>query len=175
MGEIAEFLESKAVAKKIVEDRKKLPDGFLDEEARRVKIGVWVRDLLEKQISKYTLATHVGKFANPDSTVHLYVESKERPDGYLTTENTQCETDIVYTNANIMTAAMLLLYKMEDGQSILEHILNQDGKADELKLYGIDSEKLYQQFKDLKTGTRGFTDKNLRQVYFPIGCVKSFV
>lgn len=168
MGEIAEFLESKAVAKKIVEDRKKLPDGFLDEEARRVKIGVWVRDLLEKQISKYTLATHVGKFANPDSTVHLYVESKERPDGYLTTENTQCETDIVYTNANIMTAAMLLLYKMEDGQSILEHILNQDGKADELKLYGIDSEKLYQQFKDLKTGTRGFTDKNLRQVYFPI-------
>lgn len=37
MGEIAEFLESKAVAKKIVEDRKKLPDGFLDEEARRVK------------------------------------------------------------------------------------------------------------------------------------------
>ena len=54
MGEIAEFLESKAVAKKIVEDRKKLPDGFLDEEARRVKIGVWVRDLLEKQISKYT-------------------------------------------------------------------------------------------------------------------------
>ena len=52
MGEIAEFLESKAVAKKIVEDRKKLPDGFLDEEARRVKIGVWVRDLLEKQISK---------------------------------------------------------------------------------------------------------------------------
>lgn len=99
MGEIAEFLESKAVAKKIVEDRKKLPDGFLDEEARRVKIGVWVRDLLEKQISKYTLATHVGKFANPDSTVHLYVESKERPDGYLTTENTQCETDIVYTNA----------------------------------------------------------------------------
>lgn len=57
--------ESKAVAKKIVEDRKKLPDGFLDEEARRVKIGVWVRDLLEKQISKYTLATHVGKFANP--------------------------------------------------------------------------------------------------------------
>jgi hypothetical protein len=83
LGEIAEFLESRAVAKKIVEDRKKLPDGFLDEEARRVKIGVWVRDLLEKQISKYTLATHVGRFANPDSTVHLYVESKERPDGYL--------------------------------------------------------------------------------------------
>jgi hypothetical protein len=36
LGEIAEFLESKAVAKKIVEDRKKLPDGFLDEEARRL-------------------------------------------------------------------------------------------------------------------------------------------
>ena len=95
MGEIAEFLESKAVAKKIVEDRKKLPDGFLDEEARRVKIGVWVRDILEKRLSKYTLATHVGKFANPDSTVHLYVESKERHDGYFTTKKTQCKMDIV--------------------------------------------------------------------------------
>ena len=61
MGEIAEFLESKAVAKKIVEDRKKLPDGFLDEEARRVKIGVWVRDLLEKQISKYIISQFVRK------------------------------------------------------------------------------------------------------------------
>lgn len=176
LGEIAEFLEIKAkaaakkeAAKKETEKYKKLLDESINEDDLKIEISKWVSDHFNTEIPGYALATHVGKFTNPDSKVHIYVEEKERPDGYLTTENTQSKTDIVYTSAGVMTSASLLLYKMNDGLTIFEHILNRDGKADELKTFGFDTENLYQQFMGLKKSTEGYTDKDLRQVYFPIG------
>ena len=76
----------------------------------------WLRGVLEN-FSKCTLATHVGKFSNPDSRVIIYDESETQADGLVTTASCSHEVDMIYSSAAYMAAAKLLLQPLEDGKA----------------------------------------------------------
>lgn len=129
----------------------------------------WLQGVLEN-FSKCTLATHVGKFSNPDSRVIIYDESEMQADGLVTTASCSHEVDIYYSSAAYMAAAKLLLLPLEDGKSCLEHL--QSGGSDvyeEFKSFGVEPERLHTALSGIQKASPGATDGNLRQVYFPVG------
>lgn len=129
----------------------------------------WLQGVLEN-FSKCTLATHVGKFSNPDSRVIIYDESETQADGLVTTASCSHEMDMIYSSAAYMAAAKLLLQPLEDGKSCLEHL--QSGGSDvyeEFKSFGVEPERLHTALSGIQKASAGATDGNLRQVYFPVG------
>lgn len=150
MGKLSEYIQEQAKKKN------KTPE-------------VWLEGVLAN-LSKCTLATHVGKFSNPDSKVVIYDNSQSGMDGLVTTTSSACETDMIYSSAAYMASTKLLLQPMEDGKSCLEHL--QAGESDvyeEFGQFGIKKERLHEALDGIKKAESLETDGRLRQVYFPVG------
>lgn len=143
---------------------------YIQEQAKRGETPEsWLQGVLEN-FSNCTLATHVGKFSNPDSRVIIYDESEMRADGLVTTASCSHEVDIYYSSTAYVAAAKLLLLPLEDGKSCLEHIQSgESGVYVEFKSFGVEPERLHTAISGIQKASSGATDGNLRQVYFPVG------
>lgn len=120
--------------------------------------------------SKCTLATHVGKFTNPDSKVVMYDETETKQTGLVMTSSTNHKIDIIYSSAAFMAAAKLLLKPLEDGEPCLIHLLTGDAAVYvDIEGFGISADEVKNALESIHKANSLFTDGNLRQVYFPIG------
>lgn len=130
----------------------------------------WLADVA-KNAAKCTLATHVGRFTNPDVKVIWQVEpDASSTEGYVTTANVHCPTDIA-TSANYLATAKLLSLTLEDGKTVYEKLLaDKESLRQELAPLAIDYDQVAQDLLKVKTFPQPeATDERLRQVYFPIG------
>lgn len=151
MGKLTEYIAS------IAANKKKLPQ-------------IWLREIVNN-IDKCTLATHVGKFTNPDvEDVNIFAEYKKDCHGYVVTSNTNCDIDISVTSASYMGTAKFLLLKLEDNITVLQHIQEHDVEIKNIfKNLGIDFLEVYDAVMKLThPGKLQHTDQKLKQVYFPI-------
>lgn len=125
-----------------------------------------------KFIPKCILATHVGKFTNPDVEqvmIFCKLDSSEN-NGYVYTAGVNVDTDITVSSAAYAAAAGLLLFQMENGAPLYVHILQDDPMVKEVFIkYGIDFEATKNDIKKMcNTQEMDHSDERLRQVYFPI-------
>lgn len=143
-------------------------------EAQAAKKNRTPGEWLEKTIplcEKCLLITHVGKFTNPDTKVNVYDKSRLDSCGYVMTATVNVNPDIVYSSAAYMAAATFLLHKLEDGRTVLEHVMEgTELVRKELEEIHIPFESLQEKIlRMIPEGTPEFTDGRLRQVYFPVG------
>ena len=120
--------------------------------------------------SKCTLATHVGKFTNPDSKVVMYDGTKEEQTGLVMTSSVDHKTDIIYSSAAFMAAAKLLLKPLEDNEPLLLHLLTGDAAVyGDMEKFGMAADDVRNALESIHKANSLITDGNLRQVYFPVG------
>lgn len=155
MGELKLYVEGEANKKK------KTPEEWL--------IGLQKAIKEMSNSDKCTLATHVGKFADPDTKVNIYDKVKLKSCGYVMTATTEADPDI-YTPANYMAVAKFLLYKTSDDETVLNHIMEGSEfirkELDEINLPFEDLQEVILHM--IPEAYPEFTDGNLRQVYFPV-------
>ena len=126
-----------------------------------------------KNISSCRVATHVGKFTNPDVKACILVnyESNMTNLGYVTTQNTMCRADIV-APAQYIGSANLLHYDFDDTKDIMQAVEEcpaavQKG-LEELSLPADGLKKAVTELKEAGTKPPEKSDGLLKQVYFPV-------
>lgn len=128
----------------------------------------WESNIENMGKSQFRLATHVGKFTHPDSTVALLAKQEEEK-GFVTTSS--CSIDVL-TPAQYIGAASLLLKEMPGGKTVLECMESgRDSMAAELRELALPEKELSTAFAALhkRSGiVPDETDERLKQVYFPI-------
>jgi len=130
---------------------------------------VWLEGVLAN-LSKCTLATHNGKFTNPDSTVMLYDTSKDESSRGLVMTSSAVHKMDCYQGAQFIPSGRFLLTEMEDGRACLEHL--QAGESDvyrEIGKFGVNPEQVNEALGRIAKTEPCKTSRELRQVYFPIG------
>jgi CRISPR-associated protein Csy1 len=123
-------------------------------------------------IPRCSLATHVGKYAHPNTKVFLCDRRPSACRDYVTTTSAAVPADIVCSSAAYMSAAKLLLCNMEDSRPLIEHVLEDDPAVyQELQNLDLDPGQLADGVKKLVQSAKmpEATDCCLRQVYFPVG------
>lgn len=135
-----------------------------------------------KNAEKCVLATHIGKFTQPDVKVCAYVPPQANPvKGFIYTAGEKVIADVYLSGgAACIPTAKLLLLELEDGQNVYQHIkldsefirselqtlIKENKSADTAAISYDDIRELLLKVKigsDFKT-----SDQRLRQVYFPV-------
>lgn len=130
-----------------------------------------------QNMGKCQLASHIGKFTNPDSSVALLVQPQEPDAGYVTTQGCRYREDIL-TPAQYMGSASLLLKNQEDGRNVLEWAESSPEMLDkELQRLNLKASALTEAVSSLQ-GKSGKdpdeTDERLKQVYFPVSADQTY-
>jgi CRISPR-associated protein Csy1 len=130
---------------------------------------VWLEGVLAN-LSKCTLATHVGKFSNPDSKVVIYDKSIDNTHrGLVMTSSAVHKVDLGQS-AKFVASGTLLVTEMEDSRTCLEHL--QAGESDvyrEIGEFGVTPEQVNEALDSIAVIEPCKTSGRLRQVYFPVG------
>ena len=138
-------------------------------EAKKKSPGEWWETTVQN-IGKCQLATHVGKFTNPDSAVALLAEPGAPDAGYVTTQGSRYREDIL-TPAQYIGSASLLLKTQEDGRDVLEYTeASPEELTAELADLGLPGSSLKEAVEELRKRSRtepSATDERMKQVYFP--------
>lgn len=149
---------------------------FVNKEAaiKKKTVKLWLENIIDN-ISKCTLATHVGKITNPAiKDINIWSKSSDLSNlGYIIT-NEDSITDITATSAHYSSTCKLLYTVLEDGENVLTHILN---KCENLKLdfdkIGVDYKKAIINVAELiersENNNLDYTSSYLKQVFFPLG------
>ncbi|WP_187620271.1 type I-F CRISPR-associated protein Csy1 [Selenomonas ruminis] len=130
----------------------------------------WLLDIA-KNADKCLLATHIGRFTNPDVTVNWQADIKDKPaEGYVSTSSVSCNND-VFVAANYLATASLLQQKLEDGKTVYEHLqADDDYLKQDIADIGVDYVAVRNALLEVKTHEKPTaTDTRLKQVYFPVG------
>lgn len=143
----------------------------MDDSTKKKKAKEWVETKILPNLSKCTLATHVGKFTHPSCKVNMCYLKKVGQNGYVMTGNSKWESDIICGSAAFMPAAKLLIQELSDGKNMLSHIEKRDPTLIN------DCRSLSVDFDEIEKAVQGLTFKEipketsklLKQVYFPIG------
>ena len=144
-------------------------------EKKKISAAEWLKQNAPNA-KKCRLATHVGKFINPDTDVTVFVQPHNEADKFkefVSTTSTSCTADIA-TNAANLGIAKLLLLVTEDGKTVYEHLLAEENFLEnELGDVLPDSFNYSAIRGDLLEAESDYepagTDTKLRQVYFPVG------
>lgn len=147
---------------------------YIEGQAKKKKITPqeWVSSF--GFVGKCKRITHRGKFTNPQSKLSLCVKTKGNDGkGYVTTENSNVDNDIVYSSSSYMRPAGLLLLKLEDGQDVLTHLNNHDDTVIRVLLgYGLTESLIYESLEQMNKNEEPdftVTEGCLKQVFFPVG------
>lgn len=127
-------------------------------------------DAMVMHMNECHLASHVGKFTNPDIKTTVCSHSKKVA-GYVTTGGSTCSLDIL-TPAQYLGSASLLLSPVTPDKNVLEAVITRDKELEkELELLSLPIEKLQKKVQEMLEDSQKepeATDTHLRQVYFPI-------
>lgn len=124
-----------------------------------------------KNAGKCLLATHIGRFTNPDVTVNWQANIKDKPaERFVSTASVSCSND-VFVAANYLATASLLQQKLEDGKTVYEHLqADDDYLKQDITDMGADYAAVRASLLEIKTYEKPTaTDTRLKQVYFPVG------
>lgn len=142
------------------------------------KKGKSEKEWLEERVAdidECTLATHVGKFTHPDiSKINFLVPSDVvGVDGYVTTRRSKRIIDLAPNSATYSGSSKLLYIVLENGKTVLENILDkEESVVRDINSVGVSFDDVLTKVQALKlrseTDNLDSTDKQIRQVYFPI-------
>ena len=145
---------------------------YLVESAKKKNktLQVWF-DGTVQHISQCQMATHVGKFTNPDVRESILVAYAPDATGYVYTQNTICRADILVP-AQYMGSASLLLTEVNENQDIMEAVFENpvdiQEQLDQMSLPGKALCQAVLELRERSKQTPVKTDTRLKQVYFPI-------
>ena len=163
MGSIATYIADKAAKKK------QTP-------------AEWLEGNL-KNLDRYWVSSHIGKYTHPDVAVHLHDDSGPTGKGYLTTTDTAVQQDIyVEGGSAFMTIASFLVSRFSQKETIAEQKDDLEAKTAwqyfredspfirrEIESLGIGYESLREKILRIQISKAPEeSDARLKQVYFPI-------
>lgn len=130
------------------------------------------KEWLEKRIKEIPhcrVATHIGKFTHPDTKVsYFYADSRETQIGYIMTDMVKYPIDIG-VNARYLPTAKLLLLELEDGITVLDHIIAEDVDVKAvIEQLGGNYKLLCDNVNEIRYFPIKHSDWRLKQVYFPV-------
>lgn len=147
-----------------------LHEYIIESAARKGKTPADWFDAMVMQMNGCHLASHIGKFTNPDIKTTVCSHSKKVA-GYVTTGGSNCSLDIL-TPAQYLGSASLLLSPVTPDKNVLEAVITRDKELEkELELLSLPIEKLQKKVQEMLEDSQKepeATDTHLRQVYFPI-------
>lgn len=152
MSIVADFIESKAKKK-------------------RISASEWLK-AAAAMAKTCTLASHVGKYSHPGTSVMMYVEPCPAETGspYSYPGNTSTTSDLCCNAASIGTAQFLFT-RLESGNTVLAELIDDTpALREELAKYTDDYDQLRSEFLSIaKAGIPDHTESRLKQVFFPVG------
>lgn len=147
-----------------------LHEYIIESAAKKGKTPADWFDAMVMHMNECHLASHVGKFTNPDIKTTVCSHSKKMA-GYVTTGGSTCSLDIL-TPAQYLGSASLLLSPVTPDKNVLEAVITRDKELEkELELLSLPIEKLQKKVQEMLEDSQKepeATDTHLRQVYFPI-------
>lgn len=147
-----------------------LHEYIIESAAKKGKTPADWFDAMVMHMNECHLASHVGKFTNPDIKTTVCSHSKKVA-GYVTTGGSNCSLDIL-TPAQYLGSASLLLSPVTPDKNVLEAVITRDKELEkELELLSLPIEKLQKKVQEMLEDSQKepeATDTHLRQVYFPI-------
>lgn len=147
-----------------------LHEYIIENAAKKGKTPAKWFDAMVMHMNECHLASHVGKFTNPDIKTTVCSHSKKVA-GYVTTGGSTCSLDIL-TPAQYLGSASLLLSPVTPDKNVLEAVITRDKELEkELELLSLPIEKLQKKVQEMLEDSQKepeATDTHLRQVYFPI-------
>lgn len=147
-----------------------LHEYIIESAAKKGKTPADWFDAMVMHMNECHLASHVGKFTNPDIKATVCSHSKKVA-GYVTTGGSTCSLDIL-TPAQYLGSASLLLSPVTPDKNVLEAVITRDKELEkELELLSLPIEKLQKKVQEMLEDSKKepeATDTHLRQVYFPI-------
>lgn len=147
-----------------------LHEYIIESAAKKGKTPADWFDAMVMHMNECHLASHVGKFTNPDIKTTVCSHSKKVA-GYVTTGGSTCSLDIL-TPAQYLGSASLLLRPVTPDKNVLEAVITRDKELEkELELLSLPIEKLQKKVQEMLEDSQKepeATDTHLRQVYFPI-------
>ena len=147
-----------------------LHEYIIESAAKKGKTPADWFDTMVMHMNECHLASHVGKFTNPDIKTTVCSHSKKVA-GYVTTGGSTCSLDIL-TPAQYLGSASLLLSPVTPDKNVLEAVITRDKELEkELELLSLPIEKLQKKVQEMLEDSKKepeATDTHLRQVYFPI-------
>ena len=147
-----------------------LHEYIIESAAKKGKTPAEWFDAMVMHMDECHLASHVGKFTNPDIKATVCSHSKKVA-GYVTTGGSTCSLDIL-TPAQYLGSASLLLSTVTPDKNVLEAVISRDKELEkELELLSLPIENLQEKVQKMLEDSRkepDATDTHLRQVYFPI-------
>ena len=147
-----------------------LHEYIIENAAKKGKTPADWFDAMVMHMNECHLASHVGKFTNPDIKTTVCSHSKKVA-GYVTTGGSTCSLDIL-TPAQYLGSASLLLSPVTPDKNVLEAVITRDKEPEkELELLSLPIEKLQKKVQEMLEDSQKepeATDTHLRQVYFPI-------
>lgn len=147
-----------------------LHEYIIESAAKKGKTPADWFDAMVMHMNECHLASHVGKFTNPDIKTTVCSHSKKVA-GYVTTGGSTCSLDIL-TPAQYLGSASLLLSPVTPDKNVLEAVITRDKELEkELELLSLPLEKLQKKVQEMLEDSQKepeATDTHLRQVYFPI-------
>lgn len=154
-----------------------------DKAAKKKQTPVeWLESNL-KNLDRYWVSSHIGKYTHPDVAVHLHDDSGPTGKGYLTTTDTAVQQDIyVEGGSAFMTIASFLVSRFSQKESIAEQKDDLEAKTAwqyfredspfirrEIESLGIKYEPLREKILRIQISKiPEESDERLKQVYFPI-------
>lgn len=147
-----------------------LHEYIIESAAKKGKTPADWFDAMVMHMNECHLASHIGKFTNPDIKTTVCSHSKKVA-GYVTTGGSNCSLDIL-TPAQYLGSASLLLSPVTPDKNVLEAVITRDKELEkELELLSLPIEKLQKKVQEMLEDSQKepeATDTHLRQVYFPI-------
>lgn len=147
-----------------------LHEYIIESAAKKGKTPADWFDAMVMHMNECHLASHIGKFTNPDIKATVCSHSKKVA-GYVTTGGSTCSLDIL-TPAQYLGSASLLLSPVTPDKNVLEAVITRDKELEkELELLSLPIEKLQKKVQEMLEDSQKepeATDTHLRQVYFPI-------
>lgn len=172
---IQEFLAERKegwLKKKIKPSLSEVEQAEFEQEANQLfSLAEWLPNAA-KRAKQLNLVSHPSKFSHPGAkTSSVIAQARPENDGLLRFGNVkQVEMD-VFGNAAAIDVFKFLSLKLQDGQTVLEHLENQSESIQQQ--FAIPSESfdaLHRGFMEIKSdgGSQVATSGKVKQVYFPV-------
>ena len=123
-----------------------------------------------KRAKQLSVASHPSKFSHTSAqTSSIIADSRPEKDGYLRTGNVDYEQD-VFGNAAALNVYKFLSIKIAGEQTVLTHLEKDSEEIQQaLHIKSVDYMELKQGFLAIKKeGDTVYTDRLVKQVYFPV-------
>lgn len=136
----------------------------------KFSLAQWLPDAA-KRAKRLSIVSHPSKFSHPSAkATSLIYEANRESDGYLRTGNVSYELD-AQGDAAVLDVHKFLNLPLFDGQPLLNHL---DKNTEEIqkafKNDAFDYEEIRKAFLSItRPVAKNFTDKFVKQVYFPTG------